>query len=361
MRLSGTDSDGDSFLLDQVFSVDTIPPVLLLSSPVNGSFFAPDGTLALTGVCDPDSRLTLMVDNEPLIADKTIAEAGGTVSADGVFQLPVQLDASQASHDLELMFSDDAGNTSRAKIRILHPGLADLASVRLVMSPATTATRSWQIADGCNLTVADDQKTQVVLGLQALTGGGQTFVFGSGGLVDWEIHTMKGETALATDGLLTIEPDSFGYVVARLLVAANGSLSSALTFGSEAFSSSIVQEPTPTPTATPVPEPTSQAPTQAVTPTASPTAATPTNGPETQVTSQPTTAATSEPTTGPTTTGNGVTTPTPSPVPPAGNEAEGPSPWIWVALVLAAGAGLFLALRFRKQAGKGAAKERPGS
>jgi len=396
LRLSGTDTDGDSFLLDQVFSVDTTPPVLLLSSPVNGSFFAPDGRLALTGVCDPDSRLTLMVDNEPVIADKTIGAAGGTVSADGVFQLPVQLDAGQASHDLELMFSDDAGNTSRAKIRILHPGLADLASVRLVMSPATTATRSWQIADGCNLTVADDQKTQVVLGLQALTGGGQTFIFGSGGLVDWEVHTMQGETALATDGLLTIDPDSFGYVVARLLVAANGSLSSALTFGSEAFISSITQESTPTPTVTPEPEPTSQVPTQAVTPQASPTAAAPTNGPETQVTDQPTTAATpaitsqpttaatpaitgqpttaatpaitgqpttaatSEPTTGPTTTSGEATTPTPSPIPPAGNEAEGPSPWIWVALVLAAGAGLFLALRFRKQAGKGAAKERPG-
>jgi hypothetical protein len=392
LRLSGVDAEGDSFLLDKVFTVDTTPPILLLSVPAGGSFFAADGSLALAGVCDPDSYLTLMVDGTRVFAAKTVAAAGGTVSTDGVFQLPVRLDASQASHDLELLLSDAAGNTSRAKIRVLHPGLADLASVRLVMSPATSATRSWQIADGSNLAVADDGATQVVLGLQALTSRGQTFIFGSGGLVDWEVHTLQGESALSMDGLLTIEPGSFGYVVASLLVAANGSLSSALTFGSEAFSS-IGNVPTPIPTVTPAPEPTSQAPTQSATPpAASPTAATPTGGSETQVTSQPTTTATttsagqptgqpttaatttstgqptsqttttatSETTTGPTTTSGGATTPTPSPVPPAESETGGPSPWIWVALVLAAGAVLILVLRTRKNAGKGAAEAQQG-
>ena len=46
----GTGPEGDGFRYTYSFTIDTLAPRLLLSSPTNGSFFNEDGTLTVTGV-----------------------------------------------------------------------------------------------------------------------------------------------------------------------------------------------------------------------------------------------------------------------------------------------------------------------
>jgi hypothetical protein len=64
---TGTDADGDSFSFTKVIGVDTTPPRLMLSSPVDGTFFETvDGPARFyrvlnAGVGDSDARYTFML------------------------------------------------------------------------------------------------------------------------------------------------------------------------------------------------------------------------------------------------------------------------------------------------------------
>ena len=62
LTIKGKDGQGDGFQYSYSFVVDTTPPRLMLSSPLNGSTFAKDGTLTVSGVTDSDARFTITSD-----------------------------------------------------------------------------------------------------------------------------------------------------------------------------------------------------------------------------------------------------------------------------------------------------------
>ena len=223
LTLEGAAADGDSFAATYAFTVDTLPPQLLLSSPVNGSFFGKDGTLTVTGVTDADARFTVVSNGTTICAGKTLASSEFT-PADGTFSFSVTLpDLNSASqHDLTITVADDVGNaTAPQSVTVSHGGLADLASLEVMVNGQTYSSG--------NLPVPAAGLKNVPLTLVGVTFTGTKFNL-TGYNVNWELTTVEG-TASLSDGALTAAALSQGMVTGKLAVANGAYRTASLCFG----------------------------------------------------------------------------------------------------------------------------------
>ena len=80
IQIYGTNANGDGFDQSFVFVVDTTAPTLMLTSPTNGSGFAEDGTLTISGITEQDAYMTITVDGKPVAREKTLQELGAEIS-----------------------------------------------------------------------------------------------------------------------------------------------------------------------------------------------------------------------------------------------------------------------------------------
>ena len=223
ITLQGAAADGDSFAATYTFTVDTLPPQLLLSSPVNGSFFGKDGTLTVTGVTDADARFTVVSNGTPICAGKTLASSEFT-PADGTFSFSVALpDPNSASqHDLTITVADDVGNaTVPQSVTVSHGGLADLASLEVMVNGQTYSSG--------NLPVPAAGLSNAALALIGVTSDNIRFNL-TGYNVNWELTTVEG-TASLSDGTLTAAVGSQGILTGKLAVANGAYRTASLCFG----------------------------------------------------------------------------------------------------------------------------------
>ena len=223
VTLQGAAADGDSFAATYTFTVDTLPPQLLLSSPVNGSFFGKDGTLTVTGVTDADARFTVVSNGTPICKGKTLV-SGEFTPADGTFSFSVTLpDPNSASqHDLTITVADDVGNaTAPQSVTVSHGGLADLASLEVMVNDQTYSSG--------NLPVPAAGLKNVPLTLVGVTSKGTKFNL-TGYNVNWELTTVEG-TASLSDGTLTAAVGSQGILTGKLAVANGAYRTASLCFG----------------------------------------------------------------------------------------------------------------------------------
>lgn len=223
VTLQGAAADGDSFAATYTFTVDTLPPQLLLSSPVNGSFFGKDGTLTVTGITDADARFTVVSNGTPICTGKTLVNNEFT-PADGTFSFSVALpDPNSASqHDLTITVADDVGNaTAPQSVTVSHGGLADLASLEVMVNGQTYSSG--------NLPVPAAGLKNVPLTLVGVTSKGTKFNL-TGYNVNWELTTVEG-TASLSDGTLTAAVGSQGILTGKLAVANGAYRTASLCFG----------------------------------------------------------------------------------------------------------------------------------
>ena len=223
VTLQGAAADGDSFAATYTFTVDTLPPQLLLSSPVNGSFFGKDGTLTVTGVTDADARFTVVSNGTPICAGKALASSEFT-PADGTFSFSVTLpDPNSASqHDLTITVADDVGNaTVPQNVTVSHGGLADLASLEVMVNGQTYSSG--------NLPVPAAGLSNAALALIGVTSDNIRFNL-TGYNVNWELTTVEG-TASLSDGTLTAAVGSQGILTGKLAVANGAYRTASLCFG----------------------------------------------------------------------------------------------------------------------------------
>ena len=223
VTLQGAAADGDSFAATYTFTVDTLPPQLLLSSPVNGSFFGKDGTLTVTGVTDADARFTVVSNGTPICKGKTLT--GSELNpADGTFSFPVALpDPNSASqHDLTITVADDVGNaTAPQSVTVSHGGLADLASLEVMVNGQTYSSG--------NLPVPAAGLSNAALALIGVTSDNIRFNL-TGYNVNWALTTVEG-TASLSDGALTAAVGSQGILTGKLAVANGAYRTASLCFG----------------------------------------------------------------------------------------------------------------------------------
>lgn len=223
ITMQGAAADGDSFAATYTFTVDTLPPQLLLSSPVNGSFFDKNGTLTVTGVTDADARFTVISNGTPICAGKTLISREFN-PADGTFSFSVALpDPNSASqHDLTITVADDVGNaTVPQSVTVSHGGLADLASLEVMVNGQTYSSG--------NLPVPAAGLSNAALALIGVTSDNIRFNL-TGYNVNWELTTVEG-TASLSDGALTAAALSQGMVTGKLAVANGAYRTASLCFG----------------------------------------------------------------------------------------------------------------------------------
>lgn len=223
LTLQGAAADGDSFAATYAFTVDTLPPQLLLSSPVNGSFFDKDGSLTLTGVTDADARFTILCDGET-IRDARALSGSEFDAKTGTFSVKVDIpDPNGASQrTLSISVSDDVGNTTAPKtVEVSHGGLADLASLEIMVNGQTYSNG--------NVPVPVDGLKDAALTLVGVTSDGRKFKI-TGYNVVWDCKTVNG-TASVDDGKLTAAAMSQGMLTGKLAVADGAYRTAVLSFG----------------------------------------------------------------------------------------------------------------------------------
>lgn len=210
LTVSGTAADGDGFAASYRFVTDTLPPQLLVSSPVNGSYFNKDGTVTITGITDADARLTVTSGGATLYGGKTVNRDAKT----GTFSLTVSVPDpnNRFQHTISVYAEDDVGNrTAVHTADITHGGLADLKELKV--------KANGQIYDTGNLPVPASGLADVPLTLVGVTSSGTAFDL-TGCNIIWELVTAEG-TAKLEDGKLTAEALSQGIVTGKLAVAQN--------------------------------------------------------------------------------------------------------------------------------------------
>ena len=214
--------------------MDTLPPQLLLSSPVNGSFFDKNGTLTVTGVTDADARFTisgtdcvnrtLTVMQRDQNTGKWDGTSGELNPSTGEFSFTAKItDPNSASqHDLTITVADDVGNaTVPQSVTVSHGGLADLASLEVMVNSQTYSSG--------NLPVPAAGLKNVPLTLVGATSNSTKFNL-TGYNVNWELTTVEG-TASLSDGTLTAAVGSQGILTGKLAVANGAYRTASLCFG----------------------------------------------------------------------------------------------------------------------------------
>lgn len=227
VSINGEAADGDGFSDSYTFVTDTLPPQLLLASPVNGSFFKKDGTVTLSGTCDSDARFTVTCDGEIVCDAQPIKALGGTINAVGEFAVTLSLPNpnSASQRTLEIAVSDDVGNaTESIRITLSHGALADIAELDVMVNG--------KLYSNGNIPIPTAGLSNAELTLVGTTEAGTRFNL-TGYNVDWEVRAVEG-SAEVNDGSFTAEAMSQGILIARLAVADRASRSASLSFGASA-------------------------------------------------------------------------------------------------------------------------------
>ena len=199
ITFQGTNSQGDAFLYTRSFSVDTTPPALLISSPLNGSFFS------ASTVVSGRSEGTLAISVDGGTAETV------TIGTDGSFSYTANLSDSVASHTLTLTATDTAGNTTARTIQVVNPALGQMESIAIY-------------ANGQDITEETFQPTSTTtLSVRAVLEGGETLSLDGSRLVEWEAAPATGTLQVDDNGQLTLTAGSTGLVYARLRSADTGS------------------------------------------------------------------------------------------------------------------------------------------
>lgn len=226
LMVDGEAADGDGFGVTHTFTVDTLPPQLLLSAPVNGSFFDKNGKLIVKGVTDADARFTVKCGEDVICNKATVAEMNGTIDrASGVFEAELNIPNPNvaAFFDLSICVSDDVGNTSQPEnVTVSHGGLADLKDLEIRVNDAT-------FSNG-NVPVPVSGINDAELTLVGTMSNGTIFNI-TGYNVDWEVSAVSGNASIDDDSKLNISALSQGVITGKLAVADNASRTASLTFG----------------------------------------------------------------------------------------------------------------------------------
>ncbi len=225
VTFTGRNSQGDSFTYSKIFSVDTTPPRLMLTSPTNGSFFSDDGNLKISGVTDTDAMFTVKVDGQARIEKKTPQDMSVAVGKDGTFSFNLALNPGEASHRIEITVEDKAGNSASSSARVWNSGLSGISDLDILFNGVEYS--------GKNIVLAEAGDTTGLLSLQATTRQGKKYIIDDDSMVTWDIVVREGSANVDSNGTFTASPGSTGLAAAYFHVADSADMTAAVSFGAE--------------------------------------------------------------------------------------------------------------------------------
>lgn len=199
LRFWGTNAAGDAFRFTKTFQVDTVPPLLQLSGPVDGGFFDEKG-VTLSGMAQ-GTVLTLAVDGVELDHDIPVTNS--------TFSKTISLDTGSARHVLTLTATDASGNETVRTRTVVNAALGRMAGLALYQ-------------DGEDITGQTVTKAKTEgLELRAVLEDGRTLLLNDPALVEWSLQAAAGTPGLE-DGTLTLARGDVALVQASFLVSDTG-------------------------------------------------------------------------------------------------------------------------------------------
>ncbi len=233
LTLTGEDAEGDTFITTKSFSVDTLPPVLLLSSPVNGSLFDADGTIVLSGIADIDARLTITVNGSVYASGRTLSELGAVPDSSGRFTLRIAGNPAVSTQTLSVSAVDAVGNVTETKTAtVYHKGFSSVDGLTVYLDG-----RSYPNG---NIPTGTALHGQLSLGVEA---NGTAFFLSDDTPIEWSILSTIGSASIDQNGYLHAESGSMGIITAKYRVidlddtaiadGYVGAMQGTLTFGAE--------------------------------------------------------------------------------------------------------------------------------
>ncbi len=196
ISLNGENSTKDSFGTVYQFVVDTTSPALMISSPVNGSFFTEDA-VTVSGISEAGATVTVTVND---VTVTTVADESGNFSAD------IVLDATKAYQKLTVKAEDALGNASdNYNLTLTNKLIGSEEAKAVLVSDGEVVTK---------LGATKDKKLSMALQigdkLVMLDGGAM------GSMIDYQVDVKQGEASVDEKGNITVSEGAVGMVVATL-------------------------------------------------------------------------------------------------------------------------------------------------
>ena len=233
LTLFGKNAAGDSFAAEYAFDVDTMPPRLMLQSPLNGSPFNADGTVTVSGITDPDCTVHVSVDGGAestyLFRDPQDTSGSKKLTEDGYFTVDADIPEANSSsfHFVEVWAEDANGNaTEHSIIEVSHPGFGKIEEYVLKVDGAIPLGGG--ISTGNAIAAA-----QLTLAGKLTEGGEVSYFTINSDLVQWQCYAAEGSASVTPDGILTCDAYTKGYVEARVEVTSGAYRTAVLALGSD--------------------------------------------------------------------------------------------------------------------------------
>lgn len=213
----GKNEQGDSVIYQYAFVIDTAPPKLMISSPVNGAAYDETGAVTLVGVTDPKAYLTVSVNG------KALYEGTPELSTDGVFEIPIKVNGKEATQAVKVTAADAAGNIEVTSVTLINEALGDIQSLAIYSGRNDVTSQVF----------ADSAKSVKALDLMAVMPGGATVRLNNLPFVDWELTAVSGTAHVEQTGTVHIDEGARGIVTAKLYMTDEGAHTVAAVFGEQ--------------------------------------------------------------------------------------------------------------------------------
>lgn len=166
LEFAAVDEQGDRAIYQTSVSIDTTPPVLMLSQPLNGSIFQ-EGILSIVGIAEPEATYTFRADGLQLgVAERDLS---GYFS-DGLLQYQLDLGPGAMQREVEIAARDAVGNVTTETFTIVDGRLADIVAVQLQVNGAPLPAIGYIQLDDSGETLVPSHASLKLLG--QLAGGG---------------------------------------------------------------------------------------------------------------------------------------------------------------------------------------------
>ncbi len=216
LEFNGKNDTNDSVSFSYVFTVDTMPPRLLIESPDNGGFFDNDKVLEIKGITDEDATITIIrgKDSTELYKGKP------TLDGDGRFVIQLDnLPKNYGSHKLTIIAEDAVGNRIKTDRTIVNKDLGSITDWKLYGGQEDITDKNIMEKGGIS---------NIQLSLRGKVGGMSRQSVGSGGyelivddpsITSFSVFDNKGEATIDSNNKLTVNAGSVGVVSGALRIS----------------------------------------------------------------------------------------------------------------------------------------------
>ena len=225
LEFNGKNNSNDSVSFSYVFTVDTMPPRLLIESPDNGGFFDNEKVLEIKGITDEDATITVTRGKESIYKDKPILDG------DGRFVITLNnLPKNYSSHNLIITAEDAVGNKIKTDRTIVNRDLGKITNWRLYAGEEDITDKNIMKKGGISNIQLSLRGNTGGMSLQSTGSGGYELIIDDPNIVSFSVFDNKGKASLDNDNKLTVQEDSVGVVSGTLRISDTHSINAGAYF-----------------------------------------------------------------------------------------------------------------------------------